>query len=104
MGIAPHCERLKHVHNDFMKAIKNAAPLHERFNNVHHGFMKALKMRIAFLVFQKFASGLKNFIQKGISFVGTLEQCASPFYAAPENVHLLIYESFNNLHRDLCRS
>jgi len=41
MGIATHCERLKNVHHDFMKVIKNDAPLYERFNNVHHGFMKA---------------------------------------------------------------
>ena len=48
MDIAPHCERLKNVHHDFMKAINNAAPLYERFSNVHHGFMKALKACISF--------------------------------------------------------
>ena len=47
MGIAPHCERLKIAHHDFMKAVKNAAPLYERFNNVHHGFMRALEIRIS---------------------------------------------------------
>ena len=79
--------------------------MHERFNNAHHGFMKALKSRIAVLwVFQKFASRFMKFIKTCISFVGPLEQCASPFYAAPENVHLLVYKSFKNLHRDLCGS
>ena len=47
MGIAPHCERLKNAHHDFMKVIKTAAPLYERFSRVHHGFMKALKMCIS---------------------------------------------------------
>ena len=30
MGIAPHCERLKTVHHDFMKVVTNAAPWYER--------------------------------------------------------------------------
>ena len=55
MGIAPHYERLKIAHHDFMKVEKNAAPLHERFSNVHHGFMRALELHV-----YPFSESLKN--------------------------------------------
>ena len=82
----------KHVPG-FMEAIRSASPLRERFNHVHHGFTQALTRRIALLwVFQKIASRFMKFIKTCTSVVGPLEQCASPVYAAPEKLHILISE------------
>ena len=52
-----------------MKVIKHGVPLYERLKNVHDGFMKALETRTSFLcVFENVASRFMQVVKKRSSF------------------------------------
>ena len=78
MGIAPHCERLKIAHHDFLKVVAHEAPLYERFNSVHHGFMGAWEIRIS------------NF--------WVVEKCAQRWVKVIKTMHLLCMSASTNVH------
>ena len=96
--IDSHCARLKNVHHDFMKVIKNWIAFLWAPQKCAPRFYKGHKKCIAFVwASQKCASPFYEGLQKLPPFLWVFQRCASRFMKVLKNASPL-HEHLNNAH------